>query len=181
MLLFGSEEALQDWLGERGYERGATMTLEQCWDLARRWYTGRAEATWRPRTREQAERVFASVGLEGSFWSFEPGPDAEAEGATDPGELAVQMADLADLSALRQHRKSQAAVATFFMIPFAAVPVLLDFRWYAVLPAVLWALYTLTTWTQYAGVQREEAEKQLSVRSLAGPNPHPPRLMGDDE
>ncbi len=68
MLLFRSEEHLQRWLEERGLERGATLTLEQQWGLARRWYSDRTDPDWRRRTPEEAEAVFAALGLTGDFW-----------------------------------------------------------------------------------------------------------------
>lgn len=44
------------------------MTLEQCWGLARRWYDGRLDASWRGLSPERAGALFASVGLTGEFW-----------------------------------------------------------------------------------------------------------------
>ena len=49
---------------------GAVAPLDQVWRLARAWYAGRHDETWSPRTPAEAEQVFASVGLEGEFWSL---------------------------------------------------------------------------------------------------------------
>ena len=68
MLLFRSEEHLERWLDERQLTRGALLTLAQQWELARVWYADRMSPEWRRRTPEEAERVFADVGLTGSFW-----------------------------------------------------------------------------------------------------------------
>ena len=68
MLLFRSEEHLQRWLDQRGYQLGAVMSLPQIWGLAQAWYADRLEAGWRRRTPEEAEAVFASLGLTGDFW-----------------------------------------------------------------------------------------------------------------
>jgi hypothetical protein len=46
----------------------ATLTLEQQWELARIWYADRMSPDWRRRTAEEAEAVFASLGLAGDFW-----------------------------------------------------------------------------------------------------------------
>jgi len=46
------------------------MSLDACWELARRWYAGRLEPTWRGRTPEAAAAIFAEVGLSGGFWSM---------------------------------------------------------------------------------------------------------------
>jgi hypothetical protein len=52
----------------RRLERGGTMSLDACWELARRWYAGRAEPSWRGRAPEAAAAIFAEVGLSGDFW-----------------------------------------------------------------------------------------------------------------
>jgi len=51
-----------------GLPRGATMTLDQLWALARRWYAGRLEPEWRGRTAEASQAILAEVGLTGDFW-----------------------------------------------------------------------------------------------------------------
>jgi hypothetical protein len=68
MLLFRSEEHVDAWYGTRRIPRGTTLTLEQQWELARIWYADRLSPTWRRRTAEEAEAVFASIGLTGDFW-----------------------------------------------------------------------------------------------------------------
>lgn len=50
--------------------RGAVLTLEQTWALAKLWYAGRMDPAWRRRTREEAHAAFASIGLTGEFWQF---------------------------------------------------------------------------------------------------------------
>ena len=66
MHLFRSEEELDDWLGER--ERGATMTVDTCWRLARAWYADKGRPGYRRKTPEEAQATFASLGLTGEFW-----------------------------------------------------------------------------------------------------------------
>ena len=68
MLLFRSEEHIDAWCRRRGIARGATLTLDQQWQLARIWYADRMAQDWRRRTPEEAEAVFASLGLTGEFW-----------------------------------------------------------------------------------------------------------------
>ena len=68
MLLFRSEEHVEAWYRTRGIPGGATLTLEQQWELARIWYADRLSPAWRRRTVEEAEAVFASIGLTGDFW-----------------------------------------------------------------------------------------------------------------
>ena len=70
MLLFRSEEHLERWRSERDLPLGATMSVEQQWRLARSWYSGRLDETWRRRTPEEAEEVFSGVGLSGEFWKL---------------------------------------------------------------------------------------------------------------
>jgi hypothetical protein len=68
MLLFRDEEHVDRWLRDEGRERGAMLSPDRLWALARVWYEDRLSPTWRRRTPEEAERAFASVGLTGEFW-----------------------------------------------------------------------------------------------------------------
>jgi hypothetical protein len=67
MLLFRSEEHLENWLGN-GHARGAKLSMDQQWRLARAWFDGRHLPDWKRRTPQEAEAVFADVGLTGDFW-----------------------------------------------------------------------------------------------------------------
>jgi hypothetical protein len=68
MLLFRSEEHIDRWCEERGMPRGGLLTPEQLWGLASIWYRERMSPDWRRRTPEEAEEVFAGLGLTGDFW-----------------------------------------------------------------------------------------------------------------
>ena len=80
MLLFRSEEPdgpraldhVDAWSAQRSRPRGETMTVLQCWELARAWYGNRLDADWRRRTADEASAVFARLGLVGPFWRLEP-------------------------------------------------------------------------------------------------------------
>lgn len=69
MLLFRSEEHLQGWL-TLGNPEGERMTLTEQWDLARLWFSGRHLPNWQKRGTQEAEALFAAVGLISEFWSF---------------------------------------------------------------------------------------------------------------
>jgi hypothetical protein len=69
MSIFRSEEHVDRWCGERRRERGGTMTVPQQWQLARAWHgEDRRSPQWRRKTVEEAERLFAEIGLTGDFW-----------------------------------------------------------------------------------------------------------------
>ena len=68
MLLFRSEEHLGRWLASKSVPRGGTMTLAQCQDLGRTWYSDKAEPGWRRKTLDEAQAAFADIGLTGEFW-----------------------------------------------------------------------------------------------------------------
>ena len=70
MLTFRSEGDVDTWCERRSIEKGAVLTLQQMWDLCKVWYPGRGEASWRGRSVEEAQALFLSVGLTGSFWTF---------------------------------------------------------------------------------------------------------------
>ena len=64
MLLFRGEEHVE----RAGQPQGDFFTPEQMWRLADTWYHDRAEPTWRRKTAEEAEAIFAGIGLSGDFW-----------------------------------------------------------------------------------------------------------------
>jgi hypothetical protein len=68
MLPFRAEEHVE----RSGKVRGASITPEQMWQLADIWYHDRADPGWRRKTVEEAEAVFAEIGLNGDFWRFRP-------------------------------------------------------------------------------------------------------------
>jgi hypothetical protein len=44
------------------------MTPAQAWRLADAWYHDRDDPSWRRKNVEEAEGVFAAIGLGGDFW-----------------------------------------------------------------------------------------------------------------
>jgi hypothetical protein len=70
MLAFRSEEHVDTWCGQTGIERGAVFSFETTWRLADSWYRDRLHPDWRRRTPEEAEALFADVGLTGDFWKL---------------------------------------------------------------------------------------------------------------
>jgi len=67
MLLFRSEEHVDRWTARHG--RGTTITMDQQWKLAKAWHRGdRRDPSWRRHTVDEAETLFASLGLTGEFW-----------------------------------------------------------------------------------------------------------------
>jgi hypothetical protein len=47
---------------------GYTISLEQCFRLARIWYDGRHRRGWRPRPPAHAQAIFDFLDLTGEFW-----------------------------------------------------------------------------------------------------------------
>lgn len=73
MLIFRSEEHVEKWCADWNMPRGATMSLETCFKLARAWYgPDRREPQWRRRTVEEAEALLAELGLTSPFWRLRP-------------------------------------------------------------------------------------------------------------
>jgi hypothetical protein len=71
MLLFRSEEHVATWYGT-DEPPGVVLSLEQQTELARIWYAGRLSLDWQRRTPQEAEAVFAGLGLTGDFWRLTP-------------------------------------------------------------------------------------------------------------
>lgn len=71
MLLFRSEEDVDRWCTTWRLPRGAVLTLEEGWSLARTWYgEDRRDPAWRRRTLEETEALFSRLGLTSEFWSL---------------------------------------------------------------------------------------------------------------
>lgn len=70
MLLFRSEEDIERWSETRGTPRGELLSVDQQWRLAQAWYENRLRPGFRRHTVEEAEAMFAEVGLTGQFWSL---------------------------------------------------------------------------------------------------------------
>jgi hypothetical protein len=70
MLLFRSEEHVDRWTGQRGVPKGVVFDIGQLWKLAEAWYRDRMSPDYRRRTPEEAEALFASLGLTGDFWKL---------------------------------------------------------------------------------------------------------------
>jgi len=68
MVFLRSEEHLQRWLDENGWEPGETLTAVKLNELARNWYWTRLEPDWRPRPREESQAILDDLGLTGEFW-----------------------------------------------------------------------------------------------------------------
>ncbi len=69
MLIFRSEEHLAKWLADWHMPEGATLSLDQCWRLAKVVYgPDRREREWRRLTVDEMEELFAGLGLTSAFW-----------------------------------------------------------------------------------------------------------------
>jgi hypothetical protein len=47
---------------------GESVPIDVLSDLACRWYGDRLDPGWRPRTREESQRILDADGLIGDFW-----------------------------------------------------------------------------------------------------------------
>ena len=69
-MLFRGEEHIERWCSQWNFPRGATLTIDQTWQLADAWFQRKAEPDWRRATLDEAEAVFARIGLTGPFWNL---------------------------------------------------------------------------------------------------------------
>lgn len=72
MLLFRDEEHVERWCAARELMRGAVMTPEQAWRLARGWYARKLAPDWRRHTPEETAALLREVGLTTDFWRLDP-------------------------------------------------------------------------------------------------------------
>ena len=45
------------------------ISLEQCWEFSKIWYADRLHTEWRPKTIDEMEEIFKTVGFESEFWN----------------------------------------------------------------------------------------------------------------
>jgi len=69
MLLFRSEETVNQWCETRNLPRRPLVSLEQLWQLAVIWYGNRLTPESRRPAAGEMVAVFASIGLTGEFWN----------------------------------------------------------------------------------------------------------------
>ena len=70
MLLFRDEGHVDRWCAVRDLPRGAVITPEQTWRLARGWYGNKVKPDWRRHTLEETEALLRSIGLTDEFWNL---------------------------------------------------------------------------------------------------------------
>lgn len=68
MLLFRSEEHVGRWRERHRPAASSTLSLDQIAGLAHRWYARKLAPDWRRHTPEEAEALFAELGLDPEFW-----------------------------------------------------------------------------------------------------------------
>jgi len=68
MLLFRSEETVQEWCKAHQLPVRPLVTLEQLWSLAKTWYSNRLTAESRRPVPDEMVGIFAQIGLTGPFW-----------------------------------------------------------------------------------------------------------------
>jgi hypothetical protein len=70
MLFFRSEEDLLQWLESKKVERGAVLSINQVWELSKRWYPNRLSRDYHGRSVEQGMEIFKGLGLTSEFWKI---------------------------------------------------------------------------------------------------------------
>jgi hypothetical protein len=70
MVFLRSEEHLQRWLDDGGYEPGASLTAPKMNELARVWWWSRLDPGWRPRSVDESQAILDAVGLTDEFWAL---------------------------------------------------------------------------------------------------------------
>jgi len=68
MLLFRSEDHARRWQERHGTGRADLLTLSQAARLAHAWYARKLAPDWRRHSVEEAEALFAALGLDPDFW-----------------------------------------------------------------------------------------------------------------
>jgi hypothetical protein len=70
MLVFKSEDQINDWCNRHKVVKGKVLTLDKVWELSKIWYGNYLDDSWTRKTPEYAESLFERVGLTGDFWKL---------------------------------------------------------------------------------------------------------------
>ena len=70
MLLFRSEEHVENWCGKENMPRGEILSLEKGWQMAHGWYHNRLSPYFQRKTVEEAQVFFDDLGLTSAFWQL---------------------------------------------------------------------------------------------------------------
>jgi hypothetical protein len=69
MLLFRSEETVNQWCRVNGLPRRPIISVDQLWSLAVTWYGNRLTVESRRPGPGEMTGIFEAIGLKGSFWN----------------------------------------------------------------------------------------------------------------
>lgn len=68
MLLFRSEEHARRWHDAKRPPASTILTLDQAARLAYEWYRNKLAPDWQRHAPDEAEALFAELGLDPEFW-----------------------------------------------------------------------------------------------------------------
>jgi hypothetical protein len=68
MLLFRSEDTLDQWCRRRNLPRRPMINLDQLWQLALTWYGNRLTVESPRPAPDEMVSIFAGISLQGPFW-----------------------------------------------------------------------------------------------------------------
>ena len=68
--MFRSEQHVNRWCHRWNQARGAVISPEQGWKLAKGWYHDRLDAEWKPKTPPEIRALLQEIGLTGDFWKL---------------------------------------------------------------------------------------------------------------
>ena len=63
---------MDEWCRQEGRGRGAALTVDQVWELSKRWYSDRLSPSFRGRSVDEAIAIFRALGLTDDFWTVAP-------------------------------------------------------------------------------------------------------------
>jgi hypothetical protein len=68
MLIFQSEDTVDQWCKRNDLQRGEILSVAQVWQLSKLWYHNRMSEEFHGRSNDQAVAIFRQAELTSSFW-----------------------------------------------------------------------------------------------------------------
>lgn len=72
MLLFDSEDAIDNWCSRHAMDKGDVQPIEKIWEFSKVWYGNHLCREWVKWTAEEAKAIFKRFDLVGPIWEIAP-------------------------------------------------------------------------------------------------------------
>jgi hypothetical protein len=70
MLIFSSENQIDDWCKRHNYPKGDIQSIENIWNFSKIWYGNHLAEQWKKWTNDEAKSIFEQFNLTNDIWKI---------------------------------------------------------------------------------------------------------------